>query len=293
MFSFFGFVSRRVLALSLTLAIAPMFAGNKSNYTYLALGDSIAFGYDPRVTIPTPDEYVGYPEVVAQARHLVKSNKAVNAACPGETSGSFLVLNAPDNGCLGRGPQGQLGFKYSIGLHTMYPGTQAEFAVSQLSSNKHINLVTLSIGANDLLLVAQQCYAAADFAACVGPQLPNVLASYARNLAQILTAIRQQAGYDGTLVLVNYYVPNNIPLFAAAINELNNVMEQVGSNFGVKFADGFMAFQIASALFGGDPCKAGLVVQLPTNPGTCDVHPTKAGQDLLAATVLLAAGKKN
>jgi lysophospholipase L1-like esterase len=294
--SFSGFISMRVLALGLTMAITPIFAGNLNNYTYLALGDSIPFGYDPTVVIaPEPDKYTGYPEVVAQFSHLLRSKKLVNAACPGETSASFLVLNAPDYGCLGTGPQGQPGFKYSIGLHTMYPGTQAEFAVSQLSTNKHINLVTLSIGANDLLLVAQPCYTAADFAACVAPKLGPVFLAYAQNLTRILTAIRGsapgQAGYDGTLLLVKYYAPNTIPLFVDAINALNAIMVQVGADFGVKFADGFTAFQLASAPFGGDPCKAGLLVRISST--ACDVHPSKAGQQLLAATVLLAADSRN
>ena len=48
------------------------------------------------------------------------------------------------------------------------------------------------------------------------------------------------------------------------------------------------AFELVSALFQGDPCKAGLVFRL--NDGTCDVHPTLAGQGLLAAAVEVAIG---
>jgi lysophospholipase L1-like esterase len=264
-------------ALVLALAVAPAFAGNASNYTYLALGDSVSFGYDPTVTSPTPAKYTGYPEIIADVFHLMQSDKEVNASCPGQTSGSFLI-GGPDNGCLQ--------FKATIGLHTNYTGTQANFAVTQLESNKHIDLVTLSIGGNDLLLLQQQCAAAASFDTCVATALPGVLATYGANLTQILAGLRVQAGYPGNLVLVKYFAPNNDPTFIEAVAALNQVMVQVGTPFGAKFADGFTAFQIASAFFKGDPCAAGLLVRLSAT--TCDVHPSRVGQDLLAATVLLS-----
>jgi hypothetical protein len=217
---------------------------------------------------------------------------------PGETSGSFWISGAPDNGCNGRGPQGQPPFKTSIGLHTNYTGTQLQFALSLLTSNKHINLVTLGIGGNDLLMVEAQCAAhpVPSFAACVQAVLPGALQSYAFNLTAILTALRVK--YDGTLVLVKNYSPSADPLFIEAVSALDSVMMQVGVNFGVKFADGFTAFQIASALFlspvaphNGDPCAAGLLIRL-TATTTCDVHPSPLGRNVLAATVVFAIGDK-
>jgi hypothetical protein len=47
---------------------------------------------------------------------------------------------------------------------------------------------------------------------------------------------------------------------------------------------------VASAPFGGDSCAAGLLVKLPD--GTCDTHPSLAGQELLASTVLQVAAVK-
>jgi len=284
--------------LSSLLLLVPtgcLLAGNEKDYTYLALGDSIAFGFDPTLFSPTlpppaPAQFTGYPEVVAQVEHLLQSKKEVNAACPGETSGSFWIVGAPDNGCNGAGPQGQPPFKTSIGLHTNYSGRQLEFAVSQLSSNKHINLVTLGIGGNDLLLVEEQCAAhpVPSFAACASAMLPGALQSYAANLTAILTTLR--ANYQGTLVLMNNYSPSADPLFIEAIVALNSVMTQVGTNFGAKFADGFTAFQIASALHNGDPCAAGLLIRLSAT--SCDVDPSPSGRDLLAGTVLLATQRK-
>jgi lysophospholipase L1-like esterase len=279
-------------ALALGLLVAPLFGGNDKNFTYLALGDSIAFGYDPTVVNPTPDKFTGYPEIVAQLEHLLQSKKEVNAACPGETSGSFLDVTQPDNGC-----NGLNGFKNAIGLHTNYTDyteSQASFAAAALANNKHINLVTLSIGGNDLLLLQQKC-ANPDpqvFALCVQNDLPGVLATYGQHLFDILATIR--AHYKGTLIVMTSYAPSADHLFIGAIVALDGVMVGVASQFGVKFADGFGAFQIASAPFGGDPCAAGLLIRLPKpGPnGSCDVHPSPIGRDVLAATVLIANGYK-
>src|SRR5579871_5030164 len=139
------------------LLTASAFAANESNYTYLALGDSIPFGMNvlllpPYSTQPpSPDQFVGYPETVAAAEHLLQSAKEVNASCPGESSGSFLNTAILDNGCNSPHLQPPFPpippFKTTFGLHTNYTGAQMDFAESQLQTNKHIDLVTLSIGA--------------------------------------------------------------------------------------------------------------------------------------------------
>ena len=303
---------KKVGVLGLALTLPPVFGANEKNYTYLALGDSIAFGVDPTLlppfstTLPGPDKFVGYPERVAEAMNLLKSKKLSNPACPGESSGSFLVLGVRDLGCNWPGPQLQPPWKPSIGLRTNYQGSQIDFAVNQLLANKHINLVTLSLGGNDLLIVQKDCAEAANgdpvaFATCVkqklfiepqpGVLLPGeVLLAYAANLTQILSRIRADANYQGTLVLVTCYAPSADPLFVGAVAALNEVMVSVGGQFGAKIADGFAAFQIASAP-DGDPCRADLLVKFPD--GSCDIHPSAKGRNLLADTVLEAAGSKS
>ena len=278
----------QVRILILMLVTTALFAGNEKDFTYLALGDSVAFGFDPTLFVPnqpppSPAAFTGYPEVVADILHLFTSQKEVNAACPGETSGSFMTPGAPDYGCHSLGPQGQPPFKTFVGLHTNYSGTQLSFAVSQLSANKHIKLVTLGIGSNDVLLLLKDC---AGDPVCVNTQLPGVLGTYGQNLGVILTAIRTGAKYSGKLILLKYYSPS--PALNGIAVALNGTMEAVGSQFGAVFADGFTAFQIASAPFGGDPCPAGLVIRL--SPTTCDIHPSPLGRDLLAVTVVAAIG---
>src|SRR5439155_2627725 len=51
--------------------------------TYLALGDSVTFGYQEQQVVPTPNyqdasTFLGYPELLGSELHL----NVVNAACP-------------------------------------------------------------------------------------------------------------------------------------------------------------------------------------------------------------------
>jgi hypothetical protein len=284
--------------LAFALLVSPLFGGNDPNYTYLALGDSVAFGFNPLLLppyaaqLPTPDKFIGYPEVVASLENLLLSKKEVNAACPGETSGSFLNVNTPDNGCNSshfQPPDLTLPpFKTSIGLHTPYTIAQIDFAEAQFKANKYINLVTLGIGANDVLLVLPQLAACGADAGCAQGVLSPVLATYKTNLTQILKRIRKQ--YHGTLILVKYYAPS--PALDAIAVELNGAMTEAAGSFpGIKFADGYTVFRLASAPFNHDACKAGLVIKLPPSPPSptpCDIHPTPLGRDLLGATVELS-----
>jgi lysophospholipase L1-like esterase len=290
------------------LLVSPAFSGNDTNYTYLALGDSVPYGMNVGLLppyssqLPTAAQFIGYPEAVAQAEHLAQSKKEVNLSCPGESSGSFLNVAVLDNGCnfphvipgVGSIPpfKAENGYPSNgIGLHTNYTNAQMDYAVAQLQANKHINLVTLSIGANDVLLLLNQC---GTDVACVNSGLPGVLGQYAANLGQILTGLRTV--YQGQLILMTYYSPQ--PALNTITQALNNTMLQVVTALKaqpgfapIAIADGYDAFQIASIPFGGDPCAAGLLVKLPAimgMPATCDIHPSQYGRDILAGTVELA-----
>ena len=65
--------------------------------TYLALGDSVTFGYMEPGVVPAPDyhsaaSFLAYPEQLGAELHL----KVANAACPGETSASLIDASATE-----------------------------------------------------------------------------------------------------------------------------------------------------------------------------------------------------
>src|SRR5438309_5288209 len=118
--------------------------------TYLALGDSVTFGYLESTVVPTPNYrnqayFRGYPEHLAKELHA----KVVNPSCPGETSASLINARAQSNGCensLGS----KIGYRTLYPLHVKYRGSQLAYAISYLRKHHNVRLVSLMIGANDL-----------------------------------------------------------------------------------------------------------------------------------------------
>jgi len=252
--------------------------------TYLALGDSVTFGYREATNLPTPDypdaaSFVGYPEDVAADLDV----HAVNASCPGETSGSFIDASAPSNGCE-NAPGGGHGYRDAYPLHVRYAGSQLAFAVHYLRRHHDVRLVSLMIGANDGFLCQETT---ADHCAS---ELPAVLQRIGANVRTILGAVRG-TGYRGQIVIVNYYSLNYADATQNAQSAaLNQAMDTAAAPFHVRIADGFATFQRAALQSGGDSCKAGLLTQLTS--GGCGVHPSVAGQQLLAGAVERVVAKR-
>src|SRR5262249_25669431 len=80
----------------------PVAAGGRGRgddeATYLALGDSVAFGLNlvlPPQDRSNPANFVGYPEALARRLEL----DVTNMSCPGETSSGFVSFFGADNGC--------------------------------------------------------------------------------------------------------------------------------------------------------------------------------------------------
>jgi len=261
-------------------AWAGSVTGPAANGTYLALGDSVAFGFVPRQAVPPPNyrsahSFVAYPEDVAQALRI----RVWNASCPGETTASMLTVGVLSNGCE-NSPGSPVGYRTQFPLHVQYQGTQMAYALKYLAVHRHTQLVTIDIGANDAFLcqetTADHCTSPAELAALVQ--------EIQANLTTIYTQIRAVAHYQGLLVALTYYSLNySDPVQVAQVKLLNALIAGVTEAFGGKVADGFAAFEGPSAAFGGSPCSAGLLIKLPD--GTCNIHPSPAGHLLLAQAI--------
>lgn len=247
--------------------------------TYLALGDSVTFGYQEATVIPKPDyldpaSFPGYPEQIGKALHV----GVTNLACPGETSASLINASALSNGC-------ENAYRKAYPLHVRYRGSQLDNAISVLRRHPSIRLVSLMIGANDLFL----CQAHTPHYCLAPAEQRPVLSQITRNVRWILSAIRNRAHYEGQLAVVNYYSLNySVPLINAESKLLNTAQDAGAKPFHVTFVNGYGEFQAGSVKFGDQPCLAGLLTQLGGVVGHCGVHPTYAGQALLAQAVLKA-----
>lgn len=250
---------------------------------YLALGDSVTFGYMESTVIPAPSysnpaSFLGFPEQLGAALHLI----VANAACPGETSASLNNSSAPSYGCEGSPPGGSTGgYRQRHPLHVRYEGSQLAYALSYLHSHHDVTLVSLMIGANDYFLcqstTSDHCSSLAEEEA--------LLAELRANVRRTLSAIRNRAHYEGQLAIVNYYSLD----YASALDDLesltlNEAVDSAAKPFHVVIADGYGELRAASSHSGNNTCTAGLLTQLAT-PGKCGVHPSYAGQALLAQSL--------
>lgn len=258
---------------------SPLNSANR-NDTYLALGDSVAFGYQPSNESPPPDyldasSFVGYPEDVAAELGM----PLANASCPGETTASMLYPGAQSNGCE-NSVGSSYGYRSFYPLHVAYQGTQMQYALQYLAAHRHTRLVTIDIGANDAFLcqatTADQCSSPAE--------LQSVAAEVGQNLSTIFAQIRHDAHYGGPLVALTYYSTSYTdPTQVAGTEFLDQVIAGVARRYHAFVADGFAAFQAASQAAGGDPCAAGLLIKVVG--GGCNIHPSAYGHQVLAEAV--------
>jgi lysophospholipase L1-like esterase len=243
-----------------------------SGHPYLALGDSVGFGYITQAGFEyaNPDNFVGYPDYVAPTLGFQEAN----AHCPGEATSGFISSTGADNGCRP--------YKAAFPLHVSYTGTQLDFATSFLTAHPNTGLVTLQIGANDAFILERNC---AGDATCIGAGLPALLTQISTNVDTILRDLKATR-FHGVLMVVNYYSLDYSDAAGTALTvALNNAITSHAHADGAVVADEFTAFQHAAAPAGGKTCQAGLLNASPQNQFTCDVHPSQSGQKLLAQTI--------
>jgi lysophospholipase L1-like esterase len=256
---------------------APVVPGSQ----YVALGDSVTFGYEELSVVPAPNyhdaaSFTNYPQILGQEYHL----SVANASCPGETSSSLINTSGPSNGCENNPAHSSLNYRTLFPLHVSYSGSQLAYALSYLHNHHNVRLVSLMIGANDGFVcqetTADECTSSAELAA--------VAATVTKNVRTILSAIRSTAHYHGQIVVLNYYSTDYASAAVNAQSQLVNQAEDAGAKpFHVEFADAFGEFQAGALHSGGDTCDAGLLTML--SAGGCGVHPSYTGQGLLAQAV--------
>ena len=242
----------------------------------LVLGDSVAFAYIASAGFAyiNPDNFVGFANRLDN-----RVLDAVDAGCPGETTGSFLSASAPDNGCRA--------FRARFPLHVVYAATQLEFAKKYLREHRHVRLVTITLGANDGFLLEAACASQPDPTACIEAGVPTLLATVEGNMQTILGDLRAD-GYYGAIVITNYYsLDYSDPSATGLTALLNQAIEAPAAAYGAVVADLFTAFKTVavSAAFGGKTCNTGLLNASAQNQLLCDVHPSQSGHQLIAKTI--------
>lgn len=234
---------------------------------YLSLGDSLGYGYQA-VKVPTATGaasfHTGYTDDLAKLMKFVKPGiSVVNYSCPGETSGTMINGDCPWTAA-------------GKPLHTSYAGPQLAAAVAFLKVHPGaVPLITLSIGANDVLPDAEKCLGQSS---C--PALAGDLATLQTNLTGILTALRTAAP-TAKIIVLTLYNP-----FGVADPQSNLLAVQVDLTIAgtaranhAKIADAFISFNVLK------------------RPGLCqlsyfcinqDIHPTDRGYQTIANAFFLS-----
>ncbi|HEY1687519.1 MAG TPA: SGNH/GDSL hydrolase family protein [Solirubrobacteraceae bacterium] len=257
----------------------PSHPGHMPPRSYLALGDSLAFGYsEGRFEENAPEESptafeTGYVnDFGAVLQRADPSLEIVNDGCPGETTESFI--------------NGPCAYQLLYPLHHPYAGgkeaSQLSDALNYIAEHREaVDPITIDIGANDALALIEGCK---EEASCIEPQAPTLFAKIGANLAHILAELRAAAPH-AEIVVVGLYNPFGESIMGgdALTASLNEVMQGDARAVGASFADPLPAFNHAGAHEQQRLCL--LTNMCETKP---DIHPTDLGYRVLAHVVLAA-----
>jgi lysophospholipase L1-like esterase len=301
------FVCVAALAVLGTLALAPAAGAKSTGNTYLALGDSLAYGYHQaqfqeelkaKGYVEAARFNDGYVNDFGGALKLFNPRlQIVNDGCPGETTET--MINGSGDGpeyCAG-GPTGSP-FPKAF-LHHSYPGTQLEDALAV--AKEGVSTITLDIGANDILqFLGHTCGFPATFT-CTQGQIEAEIGQVTANVGYILSQLRAAAP-KAKIIFVSQYNPYPTVLQPegtgdATVEALNGALKSVAATYGASFANTARAINFSGTHGGPESgdirtvcaftamCPGGTFN--PASP-SADIHPTKLGYAVMAGVVGVA-----
>ena len=241
-----------------------------SRHYYMALGDSLSFGFQPNFNFTS-----GFVDDVFADLHKANVTDLVNFACAGETTTSMSI-----GGCPGR-------FDH-LGSYT---GPQLQAALDFIRAHPgEVSPITVEIGSNDVLPDW-------DLPTCSAKSTANAdLTTMDLNLTQIIlprlvNALQAPSGFrPGDLHLLNYYNPfaKQCPGSAEFVHLLNEHLAADAAQFRIPVVDVYSAF-------GGDAGMAqNICGDKPytwfCDPQFHDIHPTNLGYQVIARAVEVGQG---
>lgn len=266
-------------------AAASSRANSSPQQYYLALGDSLAFGFqlakfDAQLgqygTVSPTAFTTGYVDDFAQRISSIQPTiQTMNYGCPGETSAQFLAAA----GCP----------TYPFPLHAGYAGSQMASALAFLHAHPgQVSPITLDIGTNDVEDMVQQCggYTTASLP-CVFAALPGVLVQVSQHLNQIVGELRAAAP-SSRIIVMQYYNPIAVNTSLALpsdviVQALNVVIAEAAGAHGARLADTFQPFNL------GPQPQTLCALTLICTP-LQDIHPSDAGYQVIAQQFWSASG---
>jgi lysophospholipase L1-like esterase len=260
---------------------------------YMALGDSLTFGYQPNLNFTD-----GFADKVFASLNPASASEEINYACAGETTTTMI-----QGGCIARYLH-----------HGSYTGPQLDAAVEFLQDHPgQVSPVTLEMGANDVLPDWHEgtCGPDPNSVADLAKMDDNLTKTILPRLTQALSAGTAGMGgmggmaataatnvRSGDLVMLNYYNPfaQECPDSAGFVHTFNQHLAADAAQFGVPIVDVYAAFggdaQMATNVCTGQADAQGVhrAYTWICNAQFKDYHPTTDGYSVMASAVELALG---
>ena len=280
-----GSTRRAAIAVTISLFMFVSNAGPTSAATakfnppksyYLALGDSVTYGYQASKIVPgfAADDFdTGYVDVFAtELRSIQPAIQAVNYGCPGESSTTFI-----HGGCM----VALTGFP----LHDPFSGPQLDAALAFLRAHRgEVSPITITLWGNDVRELLRAC---GPDLSCVLSGAPAMIDRLAFNIDLILGRLRAAAPNAEIVVtgawdsfVGDFAIAD--PLFMA----MNAAMADVAVRNGARFADVFPIFNPQ----GDEAAEIAAICTLLLICTDGDSHPSDAGYLVLGEAVFDASG---
>jgi lysophospholipase L1-like esterase len=258
---------------------------NPPKQYYLALGDSLAFGFEQAKFVGelqtgtyNPATFnTGYVDDFAEMLRTVDPGiTTVNYGCPGETTLSFITgpcaYQALGTPTLGIPP---------LPLHSGYSGSQQSAALAFLQAHPgQVGTITLDDGANDITPCIGQP------ASCAAAALQQI----GTDLDGSLGALRAAAP-ESEIIVMQYYNPFYVvdPTSDSQNAVLNDVIATMAAKHRARLANAFPAINHNPNFATEFLSVCGLTGMCFPAPGG-DVHANDLGYSAIAATFWAASG---
>jgi len=293
-----------------TLILAPSAGAAKTGTTYLAVGDSLTYGFHEAQfakeypAVNPANYHEGYVDDFANFLKIFKPGlQVVNDGCPGETTETAINGAGPglEAYCAG-GPTGTPFPR--VWLHHPYTGaSQLADALNVLASNPNVSPITVDLGANDVLQFLEHTCGFPATYTCTEAEVATEYGHIASNLGYILGQLRAAAPSAQIIVIGNYNpYPTVLPApggdkSLALLNQaLSSVTKKIPGETSFTTVEPFFnpfGYFFGSTKEAGDiPVICAYTAMCPGgtfNPASpeADIHPTTLGYSVMSTAVVL------
>jgi lysophospholipase L1-like esterase len=243
---------------------------------YLALGDSMAYGFQPakaQKNLPPSGFNTGYVDVfAARLRTLAPGLQVVNYGCPGESTVTFLKHDCP---ALADG----------IRLHDSYTGPQLDAALAFLHAHPgQVSPITITLWGNDFAGFEERCH---NKLRCIRKRAPHATASIGSRLRSILVQLRTAAPQADIIATGAWnFEVNRFAQIAFLYRKLDKRIKRAAKQAGARVANMRLVFNPRGSI----AKKRARICALTFVCSEGDPHPKDAGYRAMAKAFLKAAG---